>query len=190
MGSGTLRAIETRFLHENVRVKSFKNATIDFLNDKLCKMDLSRYRNVILHIGGHDVDAKIDPNTFKDKYASLLMSLSDKGCDVFVSGLLPRGGTNMTPYNDILRELSVTNKAKFVNNHDSFILASGGLPFDYFQSDKVSLIFPGIRVLVHNINNHCPILPPRKFPQAALGRAGDRQNRHNRQRPYKPVFRN
>ena len=92
VGSGTLRGIETRFLCENVSVKSFNNVSIDSLKEKLSNMDLSRYKNVVLHIGKHDIDTTVDPESFKTKYASLLMSLSDKGCNVIVSGLLLRGG--------------------------------------------------------------------------------------------------
>ena len=44
VGSGILRGIETRFLCESVKGKSFKNASIDLLKDKLSEMDLSRYK--------------------------------------------------------------------------------------------------------------------------------------------------
>ena len=71
-GSCILRGIETRFLDENVRVKHFKNAKIDDNKFELGKMDLSRYRNIVIHVGGHDIDAKCSLNIFKEKYQSLL----------------------------------------------------------------------------------------------------------------------
>ena len=43
VGSCILQSIETRFLAENVRVKSFKNASISALEQKLSTMDLSCY---------------------------------------------------------------------------------------------------------------------------------------------------
>ena len=58
-GSCLLKAIETKFLDQNVRVKSYQNAKIDDLQDSLSNMDLSRYQSIILHVGGHDVDNHI-----------------------------------------------------------------------------------------------------------------------------------
>ena len=36
----------------NVRVKSFKGAKIDDPKHELAKKDLSRYENIVLHVGG------------------------------------------------------------------------------------------------------------------------------------------
>ena len=160
-GSGILKSIDTKFLSQNVRVKSFQNAKIDSLKDKLTNMDLSRYEKIILHIGGNDIDEKITHTAFKNKYQSLLTFISTKTDKIFVSGLLPRGGINIKPYNNILKELSVTANAKFIDNHNSFILASGEQPFEFFQADMVHLKFPGTRVLVNNMNTCCPVLPTR-----------------------------
>ena len=44
---------------------------------------------------------------------------------MFVSGLLPRGGTDMKSFKAILREICRECKITFVDNHDSFVLASG-----------------------------------------------------------------
>ena len=122
-------------------------------------MDLSRYETIVLHIGGHDVDAKVGPTEFKHKYQSLLSSLADKNCKILISGLLPRRGTNMKPYNSILNELSSQFKAQFIDNHDSFIMALGKLHFEYYQADRVNLKFPGTRLLVQNIKDKCKIIP-------------------------------
>ena len=116
-------------------------------------MDLSRYDKIILHIGGNDIDEKITHMAFKIKYQSLLTFIGTKTDKIFVSGLLPRGGINIKPYNNILKDLSVTANAKFIDNHNSFILASGEQPFEFFQADMVHLKFPGTRVLV-NILKH------------------------------------
>ena len=66
-GSCILKSIETRFLNDKVRVKSFNNSTIATLQEKLSKMDLSRYQNVVLHAGGYDVDKKIDQPIVQSK---------------------------------------------------------------------------------------------------------------------------
>ena len=95
--------IETTFLAYNVKVKTFIKAKIETLEENRNKMDLSRYDKIALNIRGHDVDAKVGPAEFKLKYQSLLNSLTDKNCKLFISGLLPRRGINMKPYNSILK---------------------------------------------------------------------------------------
>ena len=51
----------------------------------------------------------------------------------------------MKPFNDILKDLCIKHKVTFINNHNSFIMASGELPFDFFHADQVNLKFSGIR---------------------------------------------
>lgn len=160
-GSSTLKSIETKYLAENVRVKHLKNAKIDSFKEALARMDLSRYKNLVIHIGEHDIDDKISQSVFREKYKSLLSNLTEQGCKLYVSGFLPRGKTNVKPFNDILKHLCQTHGIQFIENHDSFILASGDLPYDFFYADKINLKFAGTRALVHSINSQCMILPKR-----------------------------
>ena len=158
-GSCILQYIETRHMKGNVRIKSFKGAKIDDLKHELAKMDLSRYENIVLHVGGHDIDANISQTAFREKYSSLLNSLNFENCKLFVSGILPRRGINVKPFNTILSDLCRLMKTEYVDNHDSFVMASGEIPFDFFFPDKVNLKFSGTRKLVQNINKLCKILP-------------------------------
>ena len=187
-GSCILKTIETRFLGDKVRVKSFNKAKIETLQENLSRMDLSRYKHIILHIGGHDIDAQITPDDFKKRYQSLLQSLSGVNCNIFVSGLLPRGKTDMKPFNNIMKDLCSQFKAKFINNHDSFIMASGELPYEYFQEDQINLKFSGTRLLVRNMNNSCPILPSRSSTNKTDHRTRGfyNQNRRTSRQPYTP----
>ena len=178
-GSCMLKAIDTKFLDDNVRVKSHRNAKIEDLQKSLSSMDLSRYKNIIMHVGGHDVDDHISQTAFDEKYESLLKSLENSDCKVFVSGLLPRGGTDMKPFNDILKDLCIKHKVTYINNHNSFIMASGELPFDFFHADQVNLKFSGIRKLVQNIHEKCSILPKRQNPIHTRNAGQGRFQRYN-----------
>ena len=122
-------------------------------------MDLRRCKSIVLHVGGHDVDAEITFTSFREEYQSPLTSVKQSGCKTYVSGLLPRDGTNMKPFNNTLRELCSENDCTFIDNHDSFMMASGEFPFGFFLADQVNLKFPGIRAMANNINSQCPILP-------------------------------
>ena len=183
-GSYILRGIETKFLAESVRVKSFKAVKIETLKEALTNMDLTNYKNIVLHVGGNDVDSKISTNSFREKYASLIEYLKDKGVKVYVSGLLPRGQSDVKPYNNILKNLCEVKEIEFIDNHDSFILASGKLPVDFFLPDRINLKFLGTRALVHNIHEHCIVLPKRDQSRQRpyFGPAQKRFGNHNQGR--------
>ena len=121
-------------------------------------MDLSRYVNVILHVGCQDVE--VSKILFQVTFQSLLKLLEQQGCKTFLS----RGETDMKSHNTILKGICQAHKVDFVDNHDSFVLASGELPYDFYHAEKVNLRFPGIRKLVQNINSACQIFPTQSYP--------------------------
>ena len=146
-----------------MRIKSFRNAKIEALQPALSQMDLSRYKNIILHVGGHDIDGEIILTAFREKYRALLSSVTHENSEIFVSGLLPRGGTNMKPFNDFLKDVCEETKSVYIDNHDFFTLASGALLVDFYHGDKVSFRFPGIRTSVHNLHDSCPVLSKKQM---------------------------
>ena len=148
-----------KILDQTVRVKHFKNVKIDSLRETLSNMDLSIYKNIIVHVGEHDIGDKIGHNSFTERYKQLLDLFAKQNCKVFVSGLIPWGGTNLEPYNDILKSLCEPCNAEFIPNHDLFIMASGELPPGFYHADRINLKFAGTRTLVHNIHRYCPVLP-------------------------------
>ena len=118
-------------------------------------MDLSRYVNVILHVGSQDADAKVSKISFQETFQSLLKLLEQQGCKTFLS----RGETDT-----ILKGICHAHKVDFVDNHDSFVLASDELPYDFYHADKVNLRFPGIRKLVQISTRHAKFSPLKAIP--------------------------
>ena len=139
-------------------------------------MDLAHYKQIVIHVGGHDVDANISQNSFRNKYKQLLDDIIKQNSKVFVSGLLPRERKNMKPINDILKTLCKSVNIEFIGNHDSFILASGEFPLEFFHADKINLKFARIRALIQNIHRKCPILPK---PNNAVSERYTNTTRHN-----------
>ena len=121
-------------------------------------MNLSVYDTVITHVGDFDIVDGADINMFENDYKYLLSVVSAK-CKVVVSGLLPRRETNVKPFNIKLKILCDKMKVTFIDNHDSFIMASGDLPKNILHADKVNLKHDGTVTLIRNINNHIQILP-------------------------------
>ena len=75
----------------------------------------------MLHVGGNDIAGKLFINAFREKYSSLIEYLKEKGLKVYVSGLLPRGQTDVKPFNDILKSLCESREMDYIDNQDSFI---------------------------------------------------------------------
>ena len=70
-----------------------------------------------------------------------------------VSGLFPRGGTNVKPFNIKLKILCDEMKVAFIDSHDSFIMASGDMLKNLFHADNVNLKHDGTATLIRNINH-------------------------------------
>ena len=64
--------------------QSERNSHSDDLKTEMTKMDLSRYQNCVLHVGGHDIDAKISRTSFEGKYLALIRYIQGENCKVFV----------------------------------------------------------------------------------------------------------
>lgn len=171
-GSNILKGIETTLLRNRVRVKTFKEIKIDQLGAKLKAMNFEPYEKIILQVGGYDVSSGVDISTFKTKLNALLLDLKAK-CKIAVSGLLPRDGFDMKPYNVEIKSLCQKYEMEFIDNHDSFLLASGEFPKNLFHADKINLRAAGTATLVKNIDANCKIL--RKHDLASESKGVSRQ---------------
>ena len=131
--------MQTNELNGHTTVRSFPGATITTLKDKIKKYNIDECKTIILHVGGNDADQSVDIDSFCDNYIALLESLASDDRRVIGSGLLPRKTANLEPYNEQLRSLCAENDIEFVDHFDSFLLATGEIPANYFWKDKVHL---------------------------------------------------
>ena len=68
---------------------------------------------------------------------SLLNNLDAENRRIIVTGLLPRESVDLKPYNQTLKDICNENGTEFIDNYDSFLLASGEMPDSYFHPDKL-----------------------------------------------------
>ena len=141
-------------------------------------MNLEPYNKIILHIGDSDVSDGSDVATVRSSLLNLILDLKPKR-DVVVSGLLPRAGHDMKPFNLAIKQLCNDYDVEFIDHHDSFIMASGKIPKSLFCADKVNLRPLGTASLVSNIDSVCKILRKHERKETSLRprwqpNAGDR----------------
>lgn len=122
------------------------------MKSRLDNLDIQNCKTLTIHVGGNDASDSEELDTLRDKYETLLESVSDGNRRVLVSELLPRGDVDLEPYNEELRSLCVDNAVEFVENFNGFLLATGELPDTFFYTDKVHINAVGTRRLLANID--------------------------------------
>ena len=167
VGDSILKDIKNNDLKPNTTVRSFPGATIETLTSKLNNYDIEKCQTVIVHVGSNDADNGEDIDDFCDHYSSLLDSLVHDDRRIIVSGLLPRKGSNLEPYNEQLKSLCEDNCIEFVNHFDRFLLASGELPDSYFKRDKIHPNFNGTKKLLSNIDRIIKVIKPGNYGQTS-----------------------
>ena len=125
----------------------------DSLKSKQSEYNLDNCKTIILQVGGNDADDGTDLKTFSIQYEQLLQSLTENDHRVIVYGLLPRETVDLRPYNDKLKQVCNTCEVEFIENYDTFLLASGELPDSYYQRDKLHLNKYSTKKLLSNIDN-------------------------------------
>ena len=152
IGSSILKNVKTNQLHENTAVRTFPGATISTIKSKLSDLNIEQCETLIIHVGGNDADNGIELDSFYEEFDSLIDSVSDGTRRIIISGLLPRDTVDLVPYNKLLQSLCADNAVEFVDNYNSFLLASGEIADTYFCKDKVHINTEGTRSLLCNID--------------------------------------
>ena len=101
---------------------------------------------MMLHMARTSVD------TFRQNYENLIDSVCIDDSRVMISELLPRGNVDMKPYNEVLKSLCADSAVEFVENYNSFLLASGEMLDTYFYDDQVHINASGTRRLLANFD--------------------------------------
>ena len=150
LGSSILKGIKNRDLKSTATVRSFSGARADTICDSISKYDITSCKTIVLHVGGNDADSGVDITTFSNNYVSLLNNLDAENRRIIVSGLLPRESVDLKPFNQTLKDICNENDIEFIDNYDSFLLASGEMPDSYFHPDKLHLKVLGTQKLLSN----------------------------------------
>lgn len=181
VGSSLLKGVRVSDLKPDTTVRSFSGARADTIGEKLSDYNIDDCKTIILHVGGNDADDGVDLDSFSKSYVSLLNSISAENRRIIVSGLLPRKSVDLKPYNDRLKTICDENDIEFIDNYDSFLLASGEMPSTFFNHDKLHLNNQGTRRLFSCMNK---VIPVTKYtPHQPKPPRGSYMNRNNPRPP-------
>ena len=147
-----MKNIKTNDLNENTAVRTIPGATIDKIKHKLDELNTEQCETFIIHVGGNDADQGKDIDSFRENFEELIDTVTDGSKRVIVSGFLPRNSVDLEPYSETLESLCADNAADFVDDYDSFLLATGEQADSYYNQDKTHINMAGTRKLLKNIN--------------------------------------
>ena len=183
VGSSLLKGVRVSNLKPDTTVRSFSGARADTIGEKLADYNIDECKTIILHVSGNDADEGVDLDTFSKSYVSLLNSISAENRRIIVSGVLPRKSVDLKPYNDILKTICNQNDIEFIDNYDSFLLASGEMPSTFFDHDKLNLNNQGTRRLLSCINKVITVTKYTPRPYKPKPPRGSFINRNNPRPP-------
>ncbi|MCG8077802.1 MAG: SGNH/GDSL hydrolase family protein, partial [Candidatus Thiodiazotropha taylori] len=184
IGSSILKNIKTSDLTRDTTVRTIPGATIDTVKDKLNNLNIEKCDTIILHVGGNDADRGEDLESFRENFDELIDTVADGTKRVIVSGLLPRESVDLEPFNETLKSLCADNAVEFVDNYDSFLLATGEQADSYYTSDKTHINMAGTRKLLRSINEIHQIIATQRTGDQRKNRSGF--NRNHNYVGYKP----
>ena len=188
IGSSIIKGVRKSGLLPTVDVKTLPGATVETIEQEVRHMDLRNIHHIIVHVGGNDASENLGVEAFKSNYTSLLRFLTSR-CTVTVSGILPRGDTDVEMYDNALRRLCEDMGVAYVRNFKSFVLQSGELPDLYYHADKVHLRERGTARLLLNINESCDILSRKHLSSAKNNTLNYSGGNRRHQPPSRPNYR-
>ena len=162
IGDSSLKKIKVRGLTKKTRIQTVPGGTISDIANVLLKMDISRYKNIIVHVGTNDIHKSAD--TFINEYDNLLNIIYNKSgsLKIVVSGLCPK--MDMDTYiidelNDCLYELTNSYDLNFVDYNFSFYFSNGNVNHNFLLEDDLHLSSKGTSAFLKSINAYTYILP-------------------------------
>ena len=156
IGSSILQKIDKRSLRRDVEVVMMKGAETSDVREKISRMDLSGFKNVILQVGGNDASNKRDPEAVEHYFAETVKNIKEKSpsANVFISDVTPRVGGDVKYVNDIIRHVCFTYGAMRIPTTENIRFVN----FHQYYRDNIHLSEAGTTTLLKGYNEFVPIL--------------------------------
>lgn len=165
IGDSILKGINIRGLDGTVRVKTLPGAQTGDILQHLRSSDLSKYANVVLHVGGNDVASGKPHAALRANFKEITSYLRESSCSTYLCSICPRRDVDVRGANSIIEEICQIDNVSFIDNYNSFVFGNGTMVRDNYLRDEIHLQARGTRVLLQNINSSVCILPKRDSDQ-------------------------
>ena len=191
IGDSLLSGVNRKGLKNNVHCAPFPGATIDTIYRNISMYDLTQFKSIIIYCGGNDSTKPDKMKSFKDGYDTLLKFIRNKNpeCMVYLCSSCPRGDTDTTHVNTVIKSLAGTHSATYIDTYSAFYYNNELRTKFYKPRDWIHLSNSGTKRLLGTINLVISIVDNFKFcvyqqmsenkPEISNQRKG-RQHRYQR----------
>ncbi|KAH3747434.1 hypothetical protein DPMN_181861 [Dreissena polymorpha] len=102
IGDSILSGINRRGLNKNTHIKTLPGRKTKDIRLILDSWDMTKYKNVIIYIGGNDMAEGGDPRKAYREIKHLLHEFNGHNCTVYLCTVAPRRDADVVPLNDII----------------------------------------------------------------------------------------
>ena len=161
MGDSLLSGVNRKGLRDNVHCQPFPGATIKTIKDKISMFDLSKFRNVVIYVGGNDSAQSDDTELFVKHYKDLIALIKEKnsGCRIYLCSSCPRGDPDVSSFNDEIEGIATNHAVRFIDIYPTFYDKNKDLRTKFYgKKDWIYLSNSGTKRLLGTIDRVIPIV--------------------------------
>ena len=159
IGDSIICGINKEGLKEHVYQHGISGAKVKTILNEIKMYDLQQFSNVVIYVGGNNASNKTDIETFEDLYGQLLEHIKEKSeCRIILVNSCPRGDTDTSTVNSVIRRLSEYHNTELVDSYKAFYDKSAKLIERFYSSDYIHLSDSGTRRLLGSINEKLEIV--------------------------------
>lgn len=161
IGDSLLSGVNRKGLRDNVHCQSFSGANIRTIKDKISMFDLTKFRNVVIYVGGNDAAKSDDNELFVKHYQDLTKLIKEKNsdCRIYLCSSCPRGDTDVSKFNDEIEGLASSHAVRFIDIYPTFYDKNKDLRTKFYgKKDWIHLSNSGTKRLLGTIDRVIPIV--------------------------------
>ena len=155
IGDSILSGVNRKGLKNNVLCAPFPGATIDIISKNISMYDLTQFENVVIYCGGNDSAKPNIVENVRKGYDTLLKFIKNKNseCMVYLCSSCPRGDTDKTDVNKVIKTMTVAHGGSYVDAYSAFYDNNNDLRTKFYNPrDWIHLSNSGIKRLLGTIN--------------------------------------
>lgn len=184
IGDSIITGVNKQGLKDNVYRHGISGATVKTLLNEIEVYDLKQFSHAVIYIGGNNASNGTDIKHFEEMYRKLLTHIKLKSdCKMVLVNSCPRGDTDTSAVNNVIRRLSEHYEAEFVDAYKAFYDKNSKLITKYYSTDSVHLSDSGIRRLLGTINGKLEIV--QDFSYCAFSKPASKRYQRTRAAPIR-----
>lgn len=176
IGDSLLKGINIKGLKNSVDVKTLPGAKSNQLLDQLNSMEVSKYENVIIHVGGNDVADSSTCETLRANLTNITSLLHSYSCKTYMCSLVPRVDVDVSSANRIIADVCHSSSSTLIDSYKAFVFGDGSVVRNFFYRDGIHLNNTGTSALLQTVNKLVQLLPT---SSSNSNRTGYQYQRHS-----------